>query len=672
MPQIILNNRQTSLLPLIVNPAQLVDPEYLIYAGNGGNNYNNSGDLLQKDNVSPSLLYHGGHKRYTAEIKFEDCNNLQTEVSKQEFISSEFTKGITRLDGSTWFWDELLTTPMGLFKENSVVGVYNFKLTNLREITINVGDVSIIPTSGDWLIIQKYFETEFTLPSPQNTTVSTGNYTDDIDSLPLFQSELWQFQILSVLQGSTATEWIITIDKDFTPHSDGYYTFVLLNREETQSIREQFIDTWQKIEVQSEQILGDQYNYTGSLKPKGATNFLDYDGSEYLGLHNFLGHIDSNAIKDSKKFLVFDYDNNIQDHIYYLDDSFRIYLPGIMSQFKDGVISLNNFGKATDSYVGDWGKLYYNNEDDEKVYVGYIFYDLRICIVIDPEIVMALSYNSNRNYTLPAPVLEAVNKLQETTVIDITTVVTQPYSHFLTYRLKGTHYDTLPYNDLIQFNWHNPIVTNTNPDLYTVEFTLPELLWLVDDIRLTGYEADQFEVIIGKYIIDNTDPLNPVQAGVEDVVVMPMLDYQVDATTFDLKDTGIKKSEYRVKFFKQQYDAAVTALSFYDLTQFWGDGTPDQLFVGKMKWTIGNVQFKTYTNQYRMQVDYKLDADKWNGSLNSTFDCESNFQKAKLITEVGLKIGADGDDHPMIYAKISPPIPKQNETNLIVKFNIDF
>jgi len=672
MPQTILNNRQTSLLPLIVDPAQLADPELLIYAGTGGAHYNSYGDQLQKDNVNPAFLYHGGHKRYTAEIKFEDCDNLQTEVSRQEFVSSEFTKGITRLDGSVWLWDEVLTTPMGLFSQNAVVGVYNFKLTGTREITINVGDVGIIPTADDWLIIQKYFENEFTLPAPQSNIVSTGNYTDDVDSLPLFQSELWQFQILSVLPGSTATEWIITIDKDFTPYTNGFYTFVLINREETQSIREQYVDTWQKIEVQTEQILGDPYNYTGSLKPQGATNFLDYDGSEYLGLQNFLGHIDTNAIKNVTKFLVFDYDNNIQDHLYYTTDSFRINLPGIMSQLKDGVISINNFEKYTDSYVGDWGKLYYNTDTVVKSWVGYIFYDLRICIITDPEIIMALSYNSNRNYTLPEPVLENVNKLQTTTVVDTINIVTQPYSHFLTYRLKGTHYDTLPYNKLIQFNWHNPITTNLDEGLYTVEFTLPELLWLVDDVRKTGYEADQFEVIIGKYIIDNTDPLNPKQTGVEDVVVMPMLDYQSDATVFDLKVGVIKKTDYRVKFFKQQYLDTVTAATFYDLTQFWGDGTPDQLFVGKMRWTIGNVQFKTFTNQYRMQVDYKLDSDKWNGSLNSTFDCASNFQKAKLITEVGLKIGADGDDHPMIYAKISPPIPKQNETNLIVRFNIDF
>lgn len=672
MPQTILNNRQTSLLPLIVDAAQLADPELLIYAGTGGNNYYGYGDLLQKDNVNPALLYHGGHKRYTAEIKFEDCDNLQTEVSRQEFVSSEFTKGIVRKDGSVWLWDEVLTTPMGLFSQNAVIGVYNFDLTGTREITINVGDVAIIPTVDDWLVIQKYFETEFTLPTPQSTTVSTGNYTDDVDSLPLFQSELWQFQILSVLPGSTATEWVITIDKDFTPQANGYYTFVLINREDTQSIREQYVDTWQKIEVQTEQILGDPYNYVGSLKPQGATNFLDYDGSEYLGLQNFLGHIDTDAIKNVTKFLVFDYDNNIQDHLYYVTDSFKINLPGIMSQLKDGVISINNTDKYTDSFVGDWGKLYYDTDTVVKSFVGYIFYDLRICIITDPEIIMALSYNSNRNYTLPEPTLENVNKLQTTVVVDTINIITQPYSHFLTYRLKGTHYDTLPYNKLIQFNWHNPITTNLDEGLYTVEFTLPELLWLVDDIRLTGYEADQLEVIIGKYIIDNTDPLNPKQTGVEEVVVMPMLDYQSDATVFDLKDAGIKKADYRIKFFKQQYLDTVTGAVFYDLTQFWGTGTPDQLFVGKMRWTIGNVQFKTFTNQYRMQVDYKLDADKWNGSLNSTFDCASNFQKAKLITEVGLKIGADNDNHPMIYAKISPPIPKQNETNLIVRFNIDF
>lgn len=672
MPQTILNNNQSNLQIVIVEPAQLADPELLIYSGSGGQFYNSNGDLLQKDNVDPHLLYHGGHKRYSAEIKFEDCNNLQTEVTKQELVSGTLQKGITRKDGSIWLWDEVKTTPMGLFKENSTVGVYNFKLESLRTIKINVGDVAIIPTEGDWMLIQKYFETEFTLPSPQSTTVSTGNYTDDVDSLPLFQSELWQFQIMSILPGSTATEWIIEIDKDFTPHTDGYYTFVLINREETQSVREEFIDQWQKIEVQAEQILGDQYNYTGSLKPQGATNFLDYDGSEYLGLQNMLGHIDSNAIKLAKQYIVFDYDNNIQDHIYYENNSITFNLPAIMSQDYSGIVQIKNMDKFTDSYVGDWGKLYYNSDTVVKNYVGYIFYDLRICIITDTELITAMSYNSNRNYTLPKPELESVNKLQTTVLVGLTNVI-QPYEYFLTYRLKGTHYDTLPYSAKIDFNWHNPIATNVDETLHTVEFSLDELKWLVDSVKLTGYEADQLEVIIGKYIIDNTDPTNPRQSGVEDIVIMPLLDYQLDSTVFDLKELGVKKPGYTIKFFKGQYiNAVADGTLFYDLTQFWGDATPDTLFVGKMKWTIGMVEFKTYTNQYRMQVDYKLDSDKWNGSLNSTFDCASNFQKAKLITEVGLKIGADGDDHPMIYAKISPPIPKNNETNLIVRFNIDF
>jgi len=681
MAEFLTLNNQLNFLPLIILDAPDASDDLLIYTKGEGDYL---GAPLQPDLITPEANYHGGHKPYQIVTTYEDCNNLNYELEKVEVISNEIKKGIivedssTPLTGSNWLWKEDTSTPLGLYQEITgalPIDSYYFKKISSNQIEIRILDPNIIPSVDDFLFIQRYFSTEFSLENQQSPTINLGDYTDDINNLPIYQSEYWIFQITNKFQNPLDSElWTITFDKDINFISSESYIFVLLNRiNSSGNLKELFLDTWQKIEVKSKQLLGDQYNYTGSLQPKGKTNHLNYDNAGYLGLKNFLSTLNNDeGIKDD--FIVLDFEDNIQDHLYYINNSIKIALPGLLiNDLRGDVLTIKNKNYLLNSNVGYYGNLYYTslitNEDKN---IGYVFYDLRIMIITDLELIASMSYNSNRNFTLPNPITKDVNEVKEI-IIDNFQTYLKPYTHFYTYRLIGEHYETLPYNELKSFNWVNTQLGNLLTDNYTLELDIEEMFCLKDDLNRVGFEKDKLEIIIGEWDIDYSIPTEPKILGTKNVVVMPLIDWLLQSATFDLLDiSGLyKKTNYNIKFFKKQYDNAVIAnTNNYDLTNFWGLNTPSTLFVSKCNWLIGEVSFKNFINQYKMKVEYRLNADKWNGTTNKTFSCDNNFQGGKLITEMGLKFG--NVDSPMIYAKISPPILKNNRNDLIVRFNLDF
>lgn len=683
MADFITINNQLNYLPLTILDTLVATEDLLVYTKGNQNQLSNP---TRPDLITPQANYHGGHKPFEVVTTYEDCNKLNYELVKQEIISNELRKGIlvndssTPMTGSDWLWKEDTTTPIGLYQETTgTLANYNFKKLSSNQIQIRILDANIIPTVNDFLFIQRFFSTEFSLENPQSATIGSGDYTDDINNLPIYQSEYWTFQITDRFQEPSDSQlWTFTFDKDVNFISSEFYIFVLLNRTTSSgNLQEIFLDTWQKIEVKSKQLLGDQYNYTGALQPKGKTNHLNYDNAGYLGLKNFLSSLNNDeGIKDD--FIVLDFEDNIQDHLYYPDNAIKINLPGVLiNDLRGNVLTIKNKNYLLNSNVGYYGNLYYTSQITSlDKNIGYVFYDLRIMVITDLELIASMSYNSNRNFTLPEPITKDVNEVKDIFIDNFQTYL-NPYTHFYTYRLKGKHYTTLPYNELKSFNWVNTQLGNLLTDNYTLELDIAEMFCLKDAINLTGFEKDQLEIIIGEWDIDYSIVTSPKVLGYKNVVVMPLVDWQLQSNTFNLLEgtnndiVDLRKTNYNLKFFKKQYDNIVVAgTNVYDLTTFWGSNTPSTLYVSKCNWLIGEVRYKNFINQYKMKVEYRLDADRWNGTTNGTFTCDNNFQGGKLITEMGLKFGSV--DAPMIYAKISPPILKNNRNDLIVRFNLDF
>lgn len=688
-----------------------------------------------------------------------------------------------------YFWDEVYTTPLGLYKaideSNINPGFFEFLFVsnNLDEVKIYINDPNIIPKVDDSIVIQKFFQFEntFTNASTTDGVNNVKNYSD---------AETYEFKITAVSALPDAIvlpnpyiEYTLVLDKSFKPTIGEKYMFVLLNRKGTTVDRELFTDTWKLTQVYRSQLLGDPYNYTGGLEPTGRMNYLYYKGAELLGVKNLLTGVLPEA---NTPFVVLDFADEVKDKIYNTPGEFEAHFPTVMLQGERTPVILTNSNPTSlisptfedTTGAGTYSALYlkysttasiaYNPQDFKRY--GWVFYDLRIVVIDDAELATVLGYNANRNYTLPTPTLPTTGNQRErstprnpmliigatnTSPIEITTIVNHnlsdgdfvhiegitgntaanspnassfyfaqttylgststtfklyatspgvgpvvgngvysggglmfgkrlPFEHFYTYRIKGIHYDSLPYADVIPFNWQRNGVPNDS-SLATLDTQFDFLTHLVDlDIATPtyeGFEANQYEVIIGEYVQSLENPY--LIDDVQNVVVMP---------AESLKLSNVQISNHTKTYTKLDYLNATTNATLlplsdpanpkYDLLNVdvqkiynLSIPLPETLFTSEGEWLKGLIKYKAQATQYRAEFQVTIPADKWNGTQNPSFEDGNQFMSDKLITEIEFlidDISGSTIDSPYIYTKISPPIKKNNLTSLTFKVSIDF
>ena len=99
------------------------------------------------------------------------------------------------------------------------------------------------------------------------------------------------------------------------------------------------------------------------------------------------------------------------------------------------------------------------------------------------------------------------------------------------------------------------------------------------------------------------------------------------------------------------------------------------MFTSEGEWTTGLIKYKSQARQFRLTFDVVIPAEKWNGTQNPSFIPGDPLMNDKLITEIEFLIeDVKGDviDTPYIYAKVSPPIKKNNSTDLKISLSLDF
>lgn len=268
-----------------------------------------------------------------------------------------------------------------------------------------------------------------------------------------------------------------------------------------------------------------------------------------------------------------------------------------------------------------------------------------------------------------------------------------PYEYFYTYRLIGGHYDTTPYSKVIPFNFQsNGKINNTATG--TIDIQVPQLTHLVElsgTERLNeGFEADQFEIIIGKYIQDVNDV--SLISGIEDVVVM------VTTTQNDLLSGGVQVNPHATSYTFTEYTDHVTNIDVASLPFLKPTGynlidsakTPIYNItplnnsvliglVGRNSWLPGFVKYKEVAKQFRLTFEVTVAADKWNGTTNPTFENGNPLMKEKLISEIAFLIkdlnvttNEKVNPAPYVYAKINPVIKKTNVSDIVIQISIDF
>lgn len=707
-------------------------------------------------------LYHEGYAVIDGTIKMYDEGNVELQVQDISVVSGIKEVGILEHDVVSepislgpnqnvdyYYWDEIYTTPFGLLTalqaQNNVVTlssssnnqefhrVYDTVYGPSEKIILKLQDVNITPRVGNYIVFQKYYQDAFNTNEP--VFQKAPNYdstTDDLNNLPLHRiSEVFVFQIKTVnlidinTSTNTATQgsiFEITLDKSFLIPGDdndpgAMYMAVLLNRYNEQTKEGLLKATWQRYEIHNSQLLGDNYNFTGLTEPKGRTNFLKYQNSGNLGLSNLLAEIIGTDIKTDfyglfkSPITVLDIDDEIRDRIYYTTAGVEVHLPGIMLQensydFSSALntdppyiippVILKDSIKKTQIGIGDYSDLNFRG----KKY-GYVFYDLRIIVITDPELSMSLGYNSNRSYSLPP--LTFTNTTN--TNINPNLNKNASYTHFITYKVRSKHYsETLPYAGITSFNWVNGLSIPTraagatqyqidlNNSILTVKIS-EFLNYLKDSANHFGWEADDIEIIIGEYDIDYMTTLDSTVdiinvKGIKNVRVIGVLQYgSSSASNYTLKyssglNIGQQKTthdEIKINYI-DWVSSPVYNLDAKLYTTADSSLTDTTYFTSLNPWLIGVIKYQEEAKKFRMKLEYNLLADKFNASSNPTFEAGNDLMTDKLISEVGVIIGSYTDDLNVIqesqdiyiYGKISPPIRKSNLQDILLRFTLDW
>lgn len=287
--------------------------------------------------------------------------------------------------------------------------------------------------------------------------------------------------------------------------------------------------------------------------------------------------------------------------------------------------------------------------------VGKVFPDLKMVVFDDEEIVAALSYKSDRNWTLPAPALSLVtpNTCDAPSSDALLTDDTQ--FMYVTYRFNSSNL-----NNPLHCNYYSKIQgpkldCNLAGQNVAVRFG-DEFPFLTCDC-FNGFNATEFKILAQIVTGESTQP-SP-DSWIE-------MDYTHQATVNGCPNGNILSSDMSSTTFVITFDDFYYNGQTYDLSEYINlplpTGQTDLLNFGDEYYFYGNIETDVEATIYEMRFLCNLASTQFNTSTNPTWTFGSNA----YITEVGL---LDADKDLIAITKLQSPILRQGTQQFTVKLD---
>ena len=598
--------------------------------------------------------------------------------------------------GATSIYNTLTGTPYTLLTAN----LLNTSLTGGTDLYIPTGTTV---SSGDIIRLKL-----------TNDNVIVGAL-ENIDPLP----NLW-YNILSTTQ--VGTEIMLTLDRELpnisANTSSSSYLFIYKGGEVATAFGEEYtsaywdtgtlsfnssvnvtcndVKVWNMNNIWCENLAG----MSASTVYEDYTRFGSYD---YLGLkYPYLDYMCSSddevlfecngpgfSYPDStvKSVSVLHYTNNVISNVYgeflYINPNtnqhLRITIPDIMYHRRNFGTALGNqmgmsfVSSGESKSVPSSNIEYYDLYEDPLLIssstpktVGKVFPQLKIVVINDDEIVAALSYKSNRNWTLPSlsAVLTSPSGGPTTGVLPVNQTI------YLSYILDNNNSsgltETLPCQKYIK-------ITNTSPSSKDILFNLEDLDLLpymrkIEDIGYDGlgFYATNFKLIYQIVSDNNARP---------DSGSWKVIDFTTTGLTVNTGET-INPLQLELQdplsnnfLLTSALDLGATTLDIYtplgmpliseETKLQFGD---ERFFYGNLDTYIGATIFKTI-------FDIRVDSSQFSSTTNPTRSTNDATNPPKIkISEVGIY---DSNKELVIIGKLSVPVLLDNNT-IMLELSLDF
>ena len=297
----------------------------------------------------------------------------------------------------------------------------------------------------------------------------------------------------------------------------------------------------------------------------------------------------------------------------------------------------------------------YISSSNTPLVVGRVYPQLKIVVITDEELLAAMSFKSNRNWTLP--------KLNATLTNPASTGVLGPnQTMYLTYDIRPTSgylQPSLPCQKYIK-------ITNTNATAKDVYFTLENtgLLPYMREVEAGGYDGLGFygdEFVVLAQIVTGTTSCRPDHTAWREIVwtdpdggtLNPL---EIEDQNPVINDFLIDTARYGSASF---YDATILGMPLSGQTTIMGFGD-ERFFYGNLDTYIGARIFKTI-------FSLNVSRDQFIATTNPTYGASNNG--ILNISDIGIY---DNFGNLVIIGKLSTPVELPAGTVANIEMTLDF
>jgi len=486
---------------------------------------------------------------------------------------------------------------------------------------------------------------------------------------------------------------LLTLDRNIPTLSSGQATFVIYNGGNIYDNEPDAISYWDTgtlsfdascdITVKDVSLWNMNIPFSEDiLGVSGGTfeNHINYGSYNFLGQKNNYLYSPSDNL-NLKSSAIIHYSNktisNLYGEFFFIDNdtkTVKLHLPDLMYNRRtfSGSTTGDQMGMTfvaagTSTSTGINGLTYIPLIEDPTLVngtsrqIGRVYQQLKIMVIDDAEIIAAMSYKSNRNWTLPALNLSQVNPSGGLG----TGILPAGDTIYVTYALNNTSGTGI--TEVLPCQNYASLTNTTRSTSLDVQFNVENtglLPYMQNDAASGGFYADEFKVL---YQITNGS--RPVSGSWLEVDFTTSVDSGgfVNATNLEIQNPNAASpilelnatSTSGAPAFSLTTDLNMPTTNSPDILQF-GD---ERFFYGNVEAFIGATIFKTIFKITINASDYSFTTN-----VTRSSDPTTNPPNVK-VSEVGIYDSA-GD--LVIISKLSQPVELAAGKTVILELGIDF
>ena len=284
--------------------------------------------------------------------------------------------------------------------------------------------------------------------------------------------------------------------------------------------------------------------------------------------------------------------------------------------------------------------------------VGKVFPDQEIVVIDDEEIIAAMSYKANRNWTLTAPKLSLISPNTCNTGQNSTGILTNSTQKmWVSYRLDSTGF-----TDSLHCNYYSVIAgpgTGCTIDSQNVAVRFGNEFPFLSEGTLSGYSANSFKVLC--QLVSGTTQPSPTSWREIDFTG----DISGSSINGYLTVSGLTGTTFQITPDLYNNASTYNLANYIDIPQ---NGYPEILNFGDEYYFYGNLQTDITATIYEMRYLINLGRNQFTNTSNPTWVSGTT----SYVTEIGLY---DSNYDLIVISKLQSPELRQGIQQYVVKLD---